>query len=402
MPSSISSSDKAGSEKARPDTTGTRPGFAARKTAADRPGVAQPVPERDVPVRPWGPMLAGALILFVVLLAFWEAYWRDYGAHPTYRNSPGQWAIQRRRIDHGEGNALVLTGASRVLFDVQLPEWERTTGERPIQLAMEGTSPLPMLDDLAADPAFTGRLLVGVAPDVFFSGFEYRGEVVKYTQKQGPSQRSGTWLSMHLLEPVLAFYEPDFALATVVRRQAWPLRPGIEKRTRVRKLADSDFDRNTHMWDKVANDPAYRRLARSIWAEDFGAAPPGMDTPASFEKTVAAQISRAKKAIDTLRARGVRVLFVRMPSSGEYYAYEQRYFPRATTWERLLRETGTPGIHFEDYPQLQGYELPEWSHASAAEARRMTVQLAPLVDAAFLNGASSALPATPGMPPAVK
>src|SRR6478736_2250816 len=125
MPSSISSSDRAGSGKASLDVAGTRPGFASRKTAADRPGVAQPVPERDVPVRPWGPMLAGALLVFVVLMAFWEAYWRDYGAHPTYRNSPGQWAIQRRRIDHGEGDALVLTGASRVLFDVQLPEWER-------------------------------------------------------------------------------------------------------------------------------------------------------------------------------------------------------------------------------------------------------------------------------------
>jgi hypothetical protein len=235
---------------------------------------------------------------------------------------------------------------------------------------------------------------------VFFSGFEYRGDVVKYAQKQGPSQRSGTWLSMHALEPVFAFYEPDFALATVVRRQPWPLRPGMEPHTRVRKLADSDFDRNTHMWDKVADDPAYRALARAIWAADFGKPPPGMDTPATFKKTVDAQIVRAKKAIDTLRARGVRVLFVRMPSSGEYYKYEQAYFPRAATWDRLLRETGTPGLHFEDYPQLQGYELPEWSHASAPEARRMTLQLAPLVEAAFLNGAGpvSPAPTTPAAP----
>jgi hypothetical protein len=202
---------------------------------------------------------------------------------------------------------------------------------------------------------------------------------------------------MHLLEPVFAFYDPDFALATVVRRQAWPPRPGREWGTRVRKLAESDADRNTHMWDKLVTDPAYRALARRIWAEDFGKPPPGMDTPETFKKAVDAQIARAKKAIDTLRARGVKVLFVRMPSSGEYYAYEQAYFPRATTWDRLLRETGTPGIHFEDYPQLQGYELPEWSHASASEARRMTAQLAPLVEAAFLNGAAHpAAAAVPG------
>lgn len=373
----------------------TRPGF-VRLTASDRPGVAQPVPERDVPDQPWGRILLAGLVLFLVLMACWEAYWRAYGARPAYRNSNGQWAIERRRIDHGEGDALVLSGASRVLFDVQLPVWRQVAGEAPIQLAMEGTSPLPMLDDLAADPNFTGRLLVGVAPDVFFSGFEYRGEVVHYTAKQSPSQRIGTWLSMHVLEPTFAFYDPDFALATVVRRQPWPLRPGMPRITRVRKLAESDLDRNTHMWPKVANDPQYRALARSIWAEDFGKPPPGMDTPKAFKETVDKQIARAKKAIDTLRARGVKVLFVRMPSSGEYYAYEQKYFPRAQTWDRLLRETNTPGLHFEDYPQLQGYELPEWSHASAPEARRMTAQLAPLVEVAFLNGVAPILPAGAG------
>ena len=82
-------------------------------------------------------------------------------------------------------------------------------------------------------------------------------------------------------------------------------------------------------------------------------------------------------------------MFLRLPSSGGYYAFEQKYLPRALTWDRLLAETRTPGIHFEDYPQLQGYDLPEWSHASAPEARRMTLQLAPLVDAEFARQAAA-------------
>ena len=161
--------------------------------------------------------------------------------------------MQRRRIDHGEGDTTVLIGASRMLFDMQLPVWEKLTGERPIQLAIEGTSPLPILEDLAADPNFTGRLLVDVAPDIFFTGFAYRGDVLPYSRKQSPSQRIGDWLSMHFLEPYFAFYDPDFALATVVRRQAWPVRPGTQPHIDVRKLADAEADRNTHMWDKVRN-----------------------------------------------------------------------------------------------------------------------------------------------------
>ena len=173
-----------------------RPGF-VRATASDRPGVAQPVPVRDIPEQPWRRIFFVALVLFALLMTGWELYWRAFGASPSYRNSNGEWAQQRRRIDAGEGNKTVLIGSSRVLFDVQLPVWEKFAGERPIQLAMEGTSSVPMLEDLAADPKFTGRLLVGVAPELFFSGFAYRGDVVPYYHKQSLTQRSGNWLSMH-------------------------------------------------------------------------------------------------------------------------------------------------------------------------------------------------------------
>lgn len=365
----------------------SRPGF-VRQTASDRPGVAQPVPERDIPVQPWGRILVGTLLLTCVGLALWEGYWRAYGAIPSYVNSKGAWAEQRRRIDTGDGDHTVLTGASRVLFDIQLPVWERTTGERPIQLALEGTSPVPFLEDLADDANFTGRLLIGVAPDVFFGVGAYRGSVLPYYRKQSPSQRSDHWLSQHLLEPYFAFYDPDFALATVIERQAWPARPGLTTHVEVRKLVLMDADRNSHMWRKLEVDPDYRALARSIWTQDFGKPLPDMETPEKRRKVFDTQIAKAASAIAKLRARGVPVVFVRPPSDGEYYLYEQTYFPRAETWDPLLERTGAPGIHFEDHPQLQGLELPEWSHLTSADADRFTAALAPLVMVEFAHQAT--------------
>ena len=368
MPSSTSSSD------------GHRPGrrSAERLTAADRPGVAQPVPERNVPAQPWRGILLAAFAIVLVLLSLWEWHWRAFDVRPSIRNSEGLWAMQRRRIDHGEGNRTVLLGASRVLFDINLDTWERVSGERPIQLALEGTSPVPVLEDLADDPQFTGRLLVGVASDVFFTGFSYRGSVFKHYRKETPSERFGQWLSMHLVEPWLAFYDPDFALATVLLRQNWPLRPGIPQRTLVRKLAESGPDRNTHLWSKLETDPQYRALARHIWAEKFG--PVNAAERTELDKSTEAQIKRAAVAVAKLRARGVPVLFVRPPTAGEYLAYDQRDFPRARTWDVLLARTGAPGIHFEDYPELQGYNLPEWSHLSATEAQRFTEALVRIIE----------------------
>jgi hypothetical protein len=387
MPSSTSSF-----ESARPDLVierstsaeariALRPGL--RLTAADRPGIAQPVPERDIPDRRWGAIMLAALIMTLLMLGAWEWHWRAFGVEPSIANSDALWATQRRRIDHGEGDgATVLIGSSRMLFDLQLPVWQQLSGTRPIQLALEGTSPMFALEDLADDPNFrNGRLLVGVAPDIFFSGFAYRGGVLKYTRKQSPSQRVGQWLSMHFVEPFLAFDDPDYALPTVLERQDWwPVRPGMHPRKDVRKLmVVVDEDRASHIWDKLEKDPAYAALAQSIWAQHFEPGP-GMPSPAELRKTIDEQIARAAVAVAKLRKRNVELIFVRTPSAGGYLAFEDKVFPRAKTWDMLLAKTGAPGVHFQDHPELQGFWLPEWSHLAARDAVRFTAALYRIIE----------------------
>lgn len=397
MPSSISNSELAGpmaitvmadDGSLASEERFERPGF-VRLTASDRPGVAQPVPERDIPPQPWGKILLGALALFLLLMAAWEWHWRDSGAAPGYRNSDGAWADQRRRINTGEGGKTVLIGSSRMLFDVQLPEWQRVTGERPIQLSLEGTSPLPVLEDLAVDPDFTGRLVVDTTPISLFLGQSgRRASVVPYYHEQSPSQRSGHWLSQQFLEPLFAFYDPDFALPVVVRRQAWPERPGLPRRILVRKLSVQEIDRNTYLWHKVEDDPHYQALTRRIWQVQLGLPlQPMVDTEAKRRKLRDEVIERVAAAVAKLRARGVRVVFVRPPSSGPWLAQEQLLTPREDTWEALLQRADVNGVHFENYPQLQGYVLPEWSHLGAADAKRFTTALAPLIESEFMREA---------------
>lgn len=356
-----------------------RRGDYARVTAADRPGVAQPVPVREVPAQPWGRILLGACVLFALLLGAWEWHWRAFGVRPAYRNDSGLWAIQRRRIDNGEGSATVVIGSSRTFFDLQLDVWQKLDGERPIQLAFEGTTPVPFLEDLAADPKFTGRLIVGVAPQLFFSGFGFHKVAIPFYHKESPSQRIGQWLSMRLIEPFWAFDDDDYALATVLERQPWwPDRPGKPNSLRVRRLSESGPDRATHLWSKVADDPKYQALARTIWSEHLKPSPDD-PSPDKLAKTRDEQIDRAAKAVAALRARGVKVLFVRPPSAGPYLKYDDRMFPRTQTWDVLLAKSGAPGIYFSDYPELSGFDPPEWSHLKLADARTFTAALHALV-----------------------
>jgi hypothetical protein len=43
-----------------------------RLTAADRPNMAQPVPERNVPQQPWGAITLTVLILLLLFTSLWE------------------------------------------------------------------------------------------------------------------------------------------------------------------------------------------------------------------------------------------------------------------------------------------------------------------------------------------
>jgi len=145
-----------------------------------------------------------------------------------------------------------------------------------------------------------------------------------------------------------------------------------------------EVDRNSHLWSKVETDPEYYALVRNIWSEHLSAPPPPMmDTPEKAQKLIAEQIQRAVDAVAKLRARGVQVLFVRPPSTGPWLDLENKAFPRDKTWDVLLARTGAPGIHFEDYPEMQGMNLPEWSHLSAADAQRYTAALYRIIERDF-------------------
>ena len=96
-------------------------------TSSSRPDPVYQRPIVDLGASGWL-----ALVLGVLLVGAFEAWARIDQGIPSgdYRNSPGAWAEQRRRIDRGEGDAWVFTGSSRVKFDVQLPVWEQMDGNR--------------------------------------------------------------------------------------------------------------------------------------------------------------------------------------------------------------------------------------------------------------------------------
>ncbi len=334
------------------------------------------VPLRDVPRVAWSRAGILALILLVLPLGGWEAYWRGQQFRPSTRNSDGLWAMARRWVDRAAPEQTVLIGSSRVLFDIDLDVWEEETGLLPLQLALEGTNPRPVLSDLPADPDFTGLAVVGVTPMlVVMPEAGYRaGAIDRYTT-ESPSQWLGQRISMPL-ERVFAFYNFDTALFAVLHRQTWwPERSGLPFQPReVRKLSDMDRRREADMWARLEDDPEYAELAKSIW-RDFLDHPPPAPSEAEARAQFEAILDEIERDVEAIRARGGDVAFVRLPSVGYFRENEAAVFPRDRVWEPIVAAAGAVSVHFEDYPELMDVRLPEWSHVSARDKGRFTRDL---------------------------
>jgi len=317
-------------------------------------------------------MLAAALA--TVGVGAWEAYWRvaqQYEA--SYRNSDGQWAEARRRVDRSEPNATVFIGSSRTQFDIDLDVWEEMTGVHGVQLALEGSNAIPILTHMADDEDFSGLLVVGITPPlVFFPGIGLRADAVQHYFDETPSQWAGNKLS-YPLESRLAFYNIDTKLFTVLARQAWwPDRPGLPfQEPEVRKIENMRRDRQADMWNRVEDDPVFNATVTGTWQtilENLPPPPPPEVAQAAFE----ALLEQVAVDVAKIRSRGGEVVFIRPPSSDWFREFELQASPREMVWESIIGVADAVGVHFEDYRVLSDVKTPEWSHISSRDKARWT------------------------------
>ncbi len=359
MPSSTSSSD--GLHK----HGGALPA-GLRLTASDRPGQAQPVPTRDIPDQPWGKL---ALVVAGVLLAGtaaleWNA--RRIGLHAgDLDNSQTDWTNERAR---STGAGVAIVGDSRILFDTDLNRFEALTGQRPIQLAIHGTSALTLLQDVAANPKFKGLLIVGLADTMFFQPFDGYGSYIhKRAQYESPAKRASAVLD-HALQRRVAYLDSSYRLSVVAARLDPGLRRGVDgPYDDVWKLSEVGEHRQTAMWPRIQFDQRLRTHARYAWKgfkkTDFSFTP----------KLIAGGLAKAVKAVAAIRARGGEVVFVRPPSDIHLRVNEEAQVPKAKGWDALLRDTHSVGVHNDDLPSsVRHLIMPEWSHLNRACATVFT------------------------------
>ena len=323
---------------------------------------------REIPRTRLGAIGWLVLALVVLGIAAWEWKMRSLGlVAGDLEDGKASWAVERRKLESGEHDGVVIVGGSRILFDTNLDVWEMLTGRRPVQLAMPGMSGQRFLADIADNSRFIGLVLIDVTPEQFFR--EGRGNpafegVLDYWREEGPARRAGNRIGQ-VLSRYLAFLDNNYTSTALVDQLDVPNRGGVVgPHWRPWKLSETRAARQTVLWREIERNAQLREHAIRVWLS--GKRPP------PTEELIARICDDVHRSVAAIRARGGEVVFIRPPSAGGYYAREQVKVPRATSWDRLLRETDTFGIHFEDYPEMQVLELPELSHLTREDAARFT------------------------------
>ena len=312
----------------------------------------------------------------------WELYWRQENHALSFDDDESLWASKRKLIYQSSPAKPVVIGSSRIKFDLDVDTWENITGEKPIQLSLPGTSPRPMLTDLAHDKNFKGTVLIDVTEGLFFTpsgSFPEKEAIKRITAypKWSLSQQISFQIN-RLLEAHFLFLDGlNLALNPLLNLLPVQNRPGVWGGPQFpREFSVNGVDRQTKMTDAFVADTVIQNKVKRVW-QDIGAHSPkeAIGGPPLVEI-----LNATKQSVDQIRARGGQVLFIRTPSDGPMRQVEKQMFPRALYWDRLLAHTQSQGIYFEDYPALTRYRCPEWSHLTPNDAIGFTAGLIPIVE----------------------
>jgi hypothetical protein len=335
--------------------------------------------------------LISALLISVIGIVAWELYWRSQDYIPTIDDNKALWAVQRDRVTDLTPDNIILMGSSRTLFDIQLDNWEKQTGLRPIQLANVGSSPLPVFHDIVENTAYAGTVIVGVTPGLFFSTTFPEAEPWSWPQSRVDHYKDRTYaqrinhqLSLPLQQNLALMSAGEQELDDNIDLKALLKRIKIGNRIPQGMPPFYEFgeitslDRNLEMIERTLTDTAFANTIINVW-KYFGKGAP----PPDKEATMAFFLKDAEK----FKAKGGKLILIRCPSSGGLRAGENQVLPRKDFWDYLVQQTNVKAYHFEDYEQLKNLKCPEWSHLSAEDARYFTTELAKIMiaDKAITN-----------------
>ncbi len=319
-------------------------------------------------LKDWGRVWLISLIAVAVCLGGWEAFWRIRGFQPTVQDDWGIWAKVRRQAVREGDSAIILVGASRIQAGLHPDIFEQVIGKRPLVLAIDGSSPVPILENLAEDDRIYGTIICSFTPMFLGEDSDDFGRSKRWIRRyheQKWSSRIETELSIFVEQTFVFRYiglQPGQLLENI-REKQWPrpfYAPMRPDRFRAMDFSIADVDRILR--GRIEREVEFQKKAAPLSPDQF------------MEK-----VDRISRLVRKVENRGGKVIFIRFPSTGIVRQLEDQTWPREKYWDILAANSQAKAIHFEDYPSLSGFNCPDGSHLDVRDAAIFTRALAEIL-----------------------
>jgi len=293
------------------------------------------------------------------------------------RIKAAQVHYERGRVYPGWKKKLVLVGGSRLLCDGDLDVFaDRLPGYEIVQLSVLGKTPIATLRDLADDERVRD---VSILVDVAEHALERKNWpdqnpwIEHYRRRRGLTGDLEIHISS-LLRSHLVMADPSVGFGNLVTGK-WPRRDYVTY----------GADRSCRS-DYTLTDAAKARAARTnrvkTWFADNK-----IPDPADW----LAQAKEVDPMVARLTARGVRVAFLRPPTTGDHWTMDTAHYTRDGYWNPWAAQLGVPTIYFKDVPGLDQFDAPDGSHLDQKDIGLFTECLVDeLVKAGIVDVASGA------------
>ena len=292
------------------------------------------------------------VIVAVAIVGGVELYWRHNEYVPNVRDSSQLWSMQRDRVYDTRKIPLVLLGASRIEFDIDMKEMQGLLPRyQPIMLAQNAHYPLAVLRDLADDERFRGVVLCDLEPSGLYKMYtDSQQPLVDYYHRQwSPSWRVHRWVLTNWQRHA-DVANPDLGAVAILKRAIsgeTPPRPDY-----LRFYADRSGDLDYTRTDAAA---AKRHFAELV-ASRKGDLRADVEPEQWF-----ADLSDVIDWTHRIEARGGRVIFLQSPTGGEVTRTERVRHPPELYWDRFAAAVPR-SLDGLSNPVLSAFVEPDDSH----------------------------------------
>lgn len=344
---------------------------------------------RRLPRLSWARLLGGALLLAGAFVLLMEGALALRGFRPTIVDSQAQWNKQRARAAQLGGHALVVVGDSRMQTDLDFDALRAGSGLQPVELAIDGSSFVPVLAGLARDANVTGTVLVGFS----------EAEVLHWNAATASARYEADYRASAVAATRWTYRASEEALDDRLRSMLASYADGARPLTTLLlRLLDRDAqpqyivthpDRTRSADYSGANLRSLRLRSARFEMDDMSSAQPAAEIEqrerSMLERIAALQPADAElfaqrgREIEAMtrqiQARGGRVVFVRMPVGSYVAQIDARLYPRQRFWDSFAAASSAYCLDWDAVPALRQFVPPDDLHLDQRDRRAFSASL---------------------------